>query len=64
MIKDIIFLILFLILYVGFHVIFLYNLWLLWKKGTDKLNWYQGVFFAISTKVVIDFWIQFFTYLT
>jgi hypothetical protein len=47
-----------------FHSYFFYSLWLLWKKGTDKLNWYQGVFFAISTKVVIDFWIQFFTYLT
>jgi hypothetical protein len=64
MIKDIIFLILFLILYVGFHVIFLYNLWLLLKKGADKLSWEDGFSFAISTNVVFHFWIKFFTYLT
>jgi hypothetical protein len=60
MIKDIIFL----ILYVGFHVYFFYSLWLLLKKGADKLSWENGFSFAISTNVVLHFWITFFTYLT
>jgi hypothetical protein len=60
MIKDIIFL----ILYVGFHSYFFYSLWLLLKKGADKLSWENGFSFAISTNVVFNFWIKFFTYLT
>ncbi len=60
MIKDIFFL----ILYVGFHAYFFYNLWLLLKKGADKLSWKDGFSFAISTNVVVHFWITFFTYLT
>jgi hypothetical protein len=54
----------FLIILVGFHVIFSYNLWLLLKKGADKLSWKDGFSFAISTNVVFHFWIKFFTYLT
>ena len=46
----------------AFHSYFFYSLWLLWKKGVDKLNWYQGLYFAISGNVVVDFWIQFFNY--
>ncbi|MEY2888266.1 MAG: hypothetical protein RL027_606 [Pseudomonadota bacterium] len=57
MIKDIIFL----ILYVGFHVYFFYSLWLLLKKGADKLSWKDGFSFAISTNVVFHFWIKFFS---
>lgn len=64
MIKDIIFLILYVGFLVGFHVIFSYNLWLLLKKGADKLSWENGFSFAISTNVVFHFWIKFFTYLT
>jgi hypothetical protein len=48
-----------LILLTGFHYYFFYNLWLLWKKGTNKLNWYQGLHFAISANAVVSFWIQF-----
>jgi len=64
MIKDIIFLIIYVGFIVSFHVIFLYNLWLLLKKGADKLSWENGFCFAISTNVVFYFWITFFTYLT
>ena len=64
MIKDIIFLILYVGFLVVFHVYFFYSLWLLLKKGADKLSWENGFSFAISTRVVIDFWIKFFTYLT
>jgi hypothetical protein len=46
-----------------FHGYFFYSLWLLWKKGTDKLNWYQGLHFAISANVVVHFWIQFFNFI-
>ena len=46
-----------------FHGYFFYSLWLLWKKGTDKLNWYQGLCFAISARAVIDFWIQFLNFI-
>jgi len=49
---------LFLTLLTAFHSCFFYSLWLLWKKGADKLNWYQGLFFAISARVVVDFWIR------
>jgi hypothetical protein len=47
----------------GFHSYFFYSLWLLWKKGTDKISWHHGFFFAISGNVVVHFWIQFFNYL-
>jgi hypothetical protein len=57
--------ILLLILLTGFHYYFFYNLWLLWKKGTDdKLSWYQGLHFAISANVVVHFWIQFFNFIS
>ena len=52
-----------LILLVGFHAYFFYSLWLLLKKGADKLDWSQGFHFANSTNVVFHFWIKFFTYL-
>ena len=55
--------ILLLILLTGFHYYFFYNLWLLCKKGADKLNWYQGLHFAISTNVVVYFWIKFFNFI-
>jgi len=64
MIKDIFFLIIYVGFIVSFHVVFLYNLWLLLKKGADKLSWENGFGFAISTNVVVHFWITFFTYLT
>jgi len=51
------------ILLVGFHSYFFYSLWLLWKKGADKLSWYQGLYFAISANVVVKFWIKFFNFI-
>ena len=54
---------LFLTLLTAFHSYFFYSLWLLWKKGADKLNWYQGFYFAISGNVVVHFWIQFFNFI-
>jgi hypothetical protein len=47
----------------AFHSYFFYSLWLLWRKGTDKLNWYQGLHFAISANVVVHFWIQFLNFI-
>jgi len=61
MIKDIIFLILYVGFLVVFHVVFLYNLRLLLKKRADKLSWEDGFSFAISINVVFHFWIKFFT---
>ena len=46
-----------------FHGYFFYSLWLLWKKGTDKLNWHQGLHFAVSGNVVVHFWIQFLNFI-
>jgi len=54
---------LFLTLLTAFHGYFFYSLWLLWKKGTDKLSWHHGFYFTISANVVVYFWIQFFNYL-
>ena len=54
---------LFLTLLTAFHSYFFYSLWLLWKKGADKLNWYQGLHFAISGNVVVHFWIKFFNFI-
>jgi len=45
------------------HGYFFYSLWLLWKKGANRLSWYHGLFFAVSARVVVDFWIQFFNFI-
>jgi hypothetical protein len=42
----------------AFHSYFFYSLWLLWKKGTDKLSWHHGLYFAISANAVVSFWIR------
>jgi hypothetical protein len=55
--------ILLLILLTGFHYYFFYNLWLLCKKGADKLNWHQGFRFAIMADVVVYCWIQFLNFI-
>jgi hypothetical protein len=47
----------------AFHSYFFYSLWLLWKKGTDKLSWHDGFRFAISANVVVYFWIKFFNFI-
>jgi len=54
---------LFLTALTAFHSYFFYSLWLLWKKGTGKLSWYQGFYFAVSASVVVKFWIQFFNFI-
>jgi hypothetical protein len=45
------------------HGYFFYSLWLLWKKGANKLSWYHGLCFAISARGVVDFWIGFFNFI-
>jgi hypothetical protein len=47
----------------AFHSCFFYSLWLLWKKGADKLNWHDGFRFAILANVVVYFWIKFFNFI-
>lgn len=46
-----------------FHSLFFYSLRLLWKKGTDKLSWNQGLYFGVSANVVVYFWIQFLNFI-
>jgi len=52
-----------LILLTGFHYYFFYNLWLLWKKGTNELDWHHGFRHAISANVVVSFWIKFLNFI-
>jgi hypothetical protein len=52
------FYLLLLILITASHGYFFYSLWLLWKKGANRLSWYHGLFFAGSAKFVVDFWIR------
>jgi hypothetical protein len=40
------------------HGYFFYSLWLLWKKGANRLSWYHGLFCAVSANFVVDFWIR------
>jgi len=56
-------LLLLLILLIANHGYFFYSLWLLWKKGANRLSWHHGLYFAISGNVVVHFWIQFLNFI-
>jgi hypothetical protein len=45
------------------HSYFFYSLWLLWRKGTDKLSWHDGFHFGVLANIIVHFWIKFFNFI-